>query len=72
MNDSANICDEVIDAVAKQSLKDNNDETKTIPTIFNEKKLPFKAQNVYILLAFLLITRRLLIVVNIYCYLVKY
>ena len=72
MNDSAIICDEVIDAVAKLSLKDNNDETKTIPTVFNEKKLPFKAQNVYILLVFLLITRRLLIVVNIYGYLVKY
>ena len=52
MNDSANICDEVIDTDAKLCPQDNNDETKTIPTIFNEKKLPFKTQNFYILLDF--------------------
>ena len=35
MDDSAIICDEVIDADAKLSPKDD-DETKTIPTSFNE------------------------------------
>ena len=35
-------------------------------------KATYKAQNVYILLAFLLITIALLIAVSIYCYLIKY
>ena len=52
MNDSAIICDEVIDADAKLSPEDSDDETKTIPTIFNEKKVTCKTQNFYILLAF--------------------
>ena len=72
INDSAIICDEVIDADAKLSPEDSNDETKTIPTIFNEKKVTFKTQNFYILLAFLLIAIILLIVVCIYCYLINY
>ena len=72
MNDSAIFCDEVIDPDAKVSPKDSNDETKTIPTIFNEKKVTCKTQNFYILLTFLLITIRLLIVVSIYCYLINY
>ena len=38
MDDSAIICDEVIDADAKLSLK-GDDETKTILTNFNEKHL---------------------------------
>ena len=71
MDDLAIICDEVIDADAKLSPKDN-DDTKTIPTNFNEKKATCKAQNFYILLAFLLITIALLIAVSIYCYLIKY
>ena len=43
------------------------EETKTVTTNFNEK-----TNNFYILLAFLLITSRLLIAVSIYCYLIKY
>ena len=45
---------------------------KTIPKNFNEKKVTFKTQNFYILLAFLLITVALLVAVSIYCYLIKY
>ena len=45
-------CDEIIDADAKLSAKDD-DETKTIPTNSNEKKTTCKMQNVYILIAFL-------------------
>ena len=41
-------CDEVVESY--------NEETKTIPTNFNEKKATRKTQNFYILLAFLLIT----------------
>ena len=72
MNDSVIICDEVVDGDTKLSPKDNNDETKTIPTIFIEKKVTCKTQSFYILLPFLLITIKLLIVVSIYCYLLKY
>ena len=72
MDESAIVCDVVIDANAKLSPKDNDDETKTIPTNFNKKKVTCKTQNFYILLAFLLITIALLIAVSIYCYLIKY
>ena len=58
MDDSMNICDEVIE--------------KIIPTNFNEQKATTKTQNFYILLEFLLITTALLIAVSIYCYLIKY
>ena len=51
------ICDEIID------VKETN---------FNEKNVTCKTQNVYILLAFLLITITLLIAVSISCYLIKY
>ena len=51
MDGSAIICDEVVDAEAKLSLKDD-DETKTIPRSFNENKVICKTQNIYILLAF--------------------
>ena len=53
MDDSVIICDEVIDADAKLSLKEsklrlkdnnNEDEIKTIPTNFNEKKVTCKTQ----------------------------
>ena len=54
--------DEIIDA----------EETKTIATNFNEKKAFFKTLNVYILLAFSLITIALLIAVSIFYYLMKY
>ena len=53
MDDSAITCDEVIESY--------NDKTKTIPTIFNEKKAICKMQDFYILLAFLLITIALLL-----------
>ena len=39
MDDSAIICDEVIDA---------DNETKTIPTNFNEKKVTCKTQYFYV------------------------
>ena len=58
MDDSTIICDEVI--------KSYNEETKTIPTNFNEKKVICKTQ--ITLLAFLLITIVLLIAVSISCY----
>ena len=62
-DDLAIICDEVIDT---------DDETKPIPTNFNEKKVICKMQNFYHLLACLLITIALLIVISIYCYWMKY
>ena len=71
MDYSAIICYEVIDADAKLRPKDDG-ETKNIPTNFNQKKATCKTQNIYILLAFLLITIALLIDVSIYCYLIKY
>ena len=42
MDDLAIICDKVIDVAAKLSLKDDDDETKTILTNFNEKKVTCK------------------------------
>ena len=71
MGDSAIICDEVIDADAKLSPKDD-DETKAIPTNFNGTKVTCKMQKFYILLAFLLITIALFVAVSIYCCLIKY
>ena len=59
MDDSAIMCDEIIESY--------NDGTN-----FNEKKATCKRQNFYILLALLLITIALLIAVSIYCYLIKY
>ena len=64
MDDSAIKCDEVTES--------SDEETKPVPTYFNEKKVICKTQNFYVLLAFLLITIALLIAVSIYCYLVKY
>ena len=45
----ANTCDEVIESEAKS----NEEQTKTIPTNFNEKKATYKMQNCYNLLEFL-------------------
>ena len=59
MDDSAIICDEVIEPYDKE-------------TNCNEEKATCKAQNFYILVAFLLITIALLIAVSIYCYIIKY
>ena len=56
-------CDEIIESYHR--------ETKTILTNFNENKAACKMQNFYILLAFLVIIVALLIVVSIYCYLIK-
>ena len=64
MDDFAIMCDEIIESYDK--------ETKTVSTNFNEKYIICKTQNLYILLAFLLITIALLIAVSIYCYLIKY
>ena len=59
IDDSVIACDEIIEV------------TKGVPTSFNEKKMACKTKNVYILLAFLLITIALLIAVSIYCYLIN-
>ena len=64
MDDSTIMCAEVIESY--------DEETKTIPTDFIEKKATCKTQNFYVLLAFLLITIVLLIAVSIYYYLIKY
>ena len=64
MNDLTILWDEVIESY--------DEETKTISRNFNEKKETCKTQNFYILLAFILITVKILIAVNIYCYLIKY
>ena len=61
MDYSAITCNEIIE-----------EETKTVTTNFNEKNATCKTKNVYILLAFLLITIALLVAVSIYCYLIKY
>ena len=53
-------------------IESYDEETKTIPKNFNEKKATCKFQNFYTLLAFLLITTELLIAVSIYYYLIKY
>ena len=51
------ICDEIVD------MEELN---------FNKKNITYKTQNFYILLAFLLITIRLLETVSTYCYLKQY
>ena len=64
MDDSVITCDEIIESY--------NKERKTVPTNFNKKNVTCKIQNLFILLAFLLITIALFIAVSIYCYLIKY
>ena len=56
MDDLAIKCDEI--------MKSFDEEIKPLPTNFNEKKVTCKIQNLYILLAFLLITIALLIAVS--------
>ena len=63
MYDIATICKEIID---------EDDETKIIPTNFNEKKATCETQNFYFLLALLLITIALFKAVTIYCCLIIY
>ena len=69
-------CDETIDADAEAKSNDeakmNDEETKFIPTNFNEKNITCKIQNFYTLLTFFLTTIALLIDVSTYCYLIKY
>ena len=55
-----------------QFMESCDQETKTVPTDFNEKEAPCKMQNLYILLAFLLLTMALRAAVSIYYYLIKY
>ena len=57
MDDSEIMSDEIIESY--------DEETRTIPTNFNEQKATCETQNFYILLV-------LLIAVSIYCYLIKY
>ena len=64
MDDSALTCDEIIESY--------DEETKSILTNFNERKATSKTQNLYILLAFLLITIALLIAISIYCFMITY
>ena len=64
MDDSAITCDEIIESY--------DEETKSILTNFNERKATSKTQNLYILLAFLLITIPLLIAISIYCFMITY
>ena len=67
IDDSAIMCYEVIE------LHDEDAEAKSYnKTSFNENKATCKMQNLYILLAFFLITIALLIAFSIYCYLIKY
>ena len=58
MDDSVITCDEIIE--------------ETVLINLNGRKATCKIQNLYILLAFLLITIALLIAVSIYRYLIKY
>ena len=51
---------------------DEDEETKTIPTNFNEKKTTCKMQNFSLYLPFYLITIALLTAVSIYRSLIKY
>ena len=62
MDDSAIICDEIIELFDEDAEAKSYNKTKTIPTNFNEKKETCKTQNFYFLIAFLLITIALLIV----------
>ena len=64
MDDSMVTSDEVI--------KSFDEEIKTIPTNFNEKKVTCKTRDLYILLAFSVITITWLIAVSIYCYVIKH
>ena len=59
IDDSVVRCDEILESY--------NEETN-----FNERKATCKTQNLYISVAFFLITVALLIAVSSYCYLIKY
>ena len=74
MSDSAIMCDEIIQSYDEDADAEakSYDETKTIPTNFNEKKTTCKTPNSYILLVYLLISIALLIAVSFYCYMIKH
>ena len=69
MDDSAIICDEVIESYDEDADVEtkSNDETN-----FNLKKATCRIQSFHILLISLLITIASLIALSIYCYLIKY
>ena len=69
MDNSTIIRDEIIDADPKPKL--NDEETKTFPKNFNEKKETCKRENFYILLAFLLNVIALWKTVIFYCCMIK-
>ena len=62
MDNSAIKCDEIIESY--------NEETRNISTNFSKKIAACKTQKFCILIAFLSITKELLITVSIYCYLI--
>ena len=62
MDDLVIRCDEIIESY---------NETKTIPTNFNEEKTTCKTQKIFVLLPHLLLTLALLIPVSIYCHFIK-
>ena len=64
MDDSAIICDEVIESY--------DEEIKTIPTNFNEKNITCKTQKFLCFTCILINYHCSLITVSIYCYLIKY
>ena len=69
MDDSAIMCDEIIDVDAEakscNEAKSRDEETKAISTNSNEKNITCKIQNFYLLLPFLLINAALLMAVSI-------
>ena len=62
MDDSMIRCDDIFE----------EEEIKIITTNFNEKNAICKTQNLYILIAFLLIPIALLMAVSIYSYMIKH
>ena len=58
--------------ICNEDIKSYDEEIKTLPTNFNEKKVTCKTQNFYILLGFLSSTIALLIAVSIYWYMIPY
>ena len=67
MDDSAIICDEIIELFDEDAEAKSYDKTKTIPTNFNEKKETCKTQNFYFL-----IINYYSIIDSICCYLIKH
>ena len=57
--------------MSEEDIESFDEETKTIPANFNEKKPTLKTRNFYILLAVLCITKALLKADRINCYLRK-